>query len=221
MAATLWDSIPTPWHQALISVKPDVDAIESSLRLRELAGVSVVPNRDQIFSALSIAPTDVSVVVIGQDPYPTQGNAIGLAFAVSRDTKVLPGSLRNILKEVESDIGKPTSTDCTLQSWVNQGVLLLNTSLTTELGVRSAHENLGWDPVVSAILQQVRQLNPKVVALLWGNHARRFADTFAPECVVESAHPSPLSAHRGFLGSKPFTRANVILRTNKRPLINW
>lgn len=195
--------------------------MDISLAQRESSGATIVPDRKNIFAALSIDPSDVSVVVIGQDPYPTPNQATGLAFAVPPASTTLPGSLRNIFKEIESDTGKPSSADGSLRSWVDQGILLLNTSLTTEVGARSAHESLGWRPIVEAILTAVAQSNPRVVALLWGNHAKRFSSIFNSECVVYSVHPSPLSANRGFFGSRVFTKVNKILGNDQRSMIIW
>jgi uracil-DNA glycosylase len=185
------------------------------------SGTGVVPAIENIFAALAVAPDDVSVVILGQDPYPTPGHAIGLAFAVPTGTQPLPGSLRNIFKEVESDIGKSALAECSLKAWVDQGVLLFNTSLTTEAGVRAGHSTWPWEQIVQTLLKHVVEVNPKVAAILWGNHAKQFASLFDPESIVESAHPSPLSASRGFLGSKPFSRVNSILAANQKPVINW
>ena len=221
MSADLWSLIPASWRDGLTSCRSDIDAIDLKLAQSEQSGVVVVPAREQIFSSLSMSPREVSVVVIGQDPYPNMDHAIGLAFAVPAGTSPLPGSLRNIFKEVESDCGVASSTDCTLRNWTDQGVLLLNTSLTTEEGVRAGHANWPWRPIINAVLGQVLEANPKVVAMLWGNAAKEFSSIFAAGSVVQSAHPSPLSASRGFLGSRPFTRANEILAANERPVIKW
>jgi uracil-DNA glycosylase len=221
MTANLWSSVPVAWQDALSSCKPELEQIERLLIQNEHAGSRVVPEVSKIFAALAMSPSDVSVVVIGQDPYPTPSHAIGLAFAVPNETKPLPGSLRNIFKEVATDTGLESTTGAALDKWVQQGVLLLNTSLTTDSGVRAAHSSWPWDPIVRAMIERVVQMNPKVVGLLLGNHAKQFADFFDPDSIVFSAHPSPLSASRGFLGSKPFTRVNKILASNSRPEIIW
>lgn len=221
MTANLWSSVPVAWQDALSSCKPELEQIERLLIQNEHAGSKVVPEVSKIFAALAMSPSDVSVVVIGQDPYPTPSHAIGLAFAVPNETKPLPGSLRNIFKEVATDTGLESTTGAALDKWVQQGVLLLNTSLTTDSGVRAAHSSWPWEPIVRAMIEHVVQMNPKVVGLLLGNHAKQFADFFDPDSIVFSAHPSPLSASRGFLGSKPFTRVNKILASNSRPEIIW
>ena len=221
MTSRLWEAIPAAWQDCLSSCGSEIAVIEESLTKVQLSGGIVVPKLEKIFAALTVDPSDVSVVVIGQDPYPTPNHATGLAFAVPSGTAPLPGSLRNILKEVASDTGSPSIADCTLVDWVDQGVLLLNTSLTTVAGSRSAHTNLPWETVVRTILKNVVERNPNVVAALWGNHAKKFVEIFNVESVIESAHPSPLSAHRGFLGSKPFTRINDVLMDNENPVILW
>jgi uracil-DNA glycosylase len=221
MTANLWSSIPVAWQDALSSCKPELEQIERLLVQNKHAGLKVVPEVTEIFAALAMSPSDVSVVVIGQDPYPTPSQAIGLAFAVPNETQPLPGSLRNIFKEVATDTGLESATGAALEKWVQQGVLLLNTSLTTNSGVRAAHTSWPWELIVRAMIEYVVQMNPKVVGLLLGNHAKQFADYFDPGSIVFSAHPSPLSASRGFLGSKPFTRVNTILASHSRPEIIW
>ena len=221
MTANLWSSIPTSWQEGLSSCKPELDQIEFLLSQAQQLGLQVVPEKDNLFAALAIPPSEVSVVLLGQDPYSTPGQAIGLAFAVPAKTHPLPGSLRNIFMEVEADTGVASTTDASLAGWVEQGVLPLNTSLTTVSGVRAAHAQWPWEPIVQAIIEHVVRTNPKVVGLLFGNHAKRFASFFATESVVLSAHPSPLSANRGFLGSKPFTRVNSILAANSKAEIVW
>jgi uracil-DNA glycosylase len=221
MPANLWSSIPATWQVGLSSIKPELDRIENLLAHESKSGLEVVPERNKLFAALELSPSDVTVVLLGQDPYPTPSHALGLAFAVPEGTKPIPGSLRNMLKEVASDTGRPSTVDTSLSGWVNQGVLLLNTSLTTTSGVRAAHASWPWEPVVRAVIDRVVQENPKVVGLLLGNHAKRFAEHFAPDSIVLAAHPSPLSAHRGFIGAKPFTRVNAILKANHKTEINW
>ena len=221
MTSDLWNSIPESWQAGLIQCRNQIDEIDALISIEKAAGLEIVPSVDRIFAALVVPPSEVSVVVIGQDPYPTAAHALGMAFSVPSGTSPLPGSLRNIFKEIESDLGRGSVTDSSLTSWVEQGVLLLNTTLTTQVGVRGAHASWPWDQAVRAILEQVVAVNPKVVGMLWGNHAKQFTDLFQSDCIVESAHPSPLSASRGFLGSKPFTRANQILTDNGKSVISW
>lgn len=221
MSETLWRSLSADWKDGLSDCRVDIERIDALLNDVEQDGIILVPNVERIFAALTMHPQEVSVILIGQDPYPSPNQAIGLAFAVPVATSPVPGSLRNIFKEIEADLGTKSAADLTLSSWVDQGVLLLNTSLTTEAGMRGAHSAWPWEAIVRSLISRVIELNPNVVALLWGNHAKAFGDLFNPACVVESAHPSPLSAHRGFLGSKPFSRANQILQANGKIPIHW
>jgi uracil-DNA glycosylase len=221
MSANLWSSIPATWQDGLSSIKPELDQIDHLLAQELNSGLQVVPEIGKMFAALTLPLSEVSVVLLGQDPYPTPSHAIGLAFAVSSGTKPIPGSLRNMFKEVASDTGKASTADSSLSSWMDQGVLLLNTSLTTTSGVRAAHVAWPWERVVRAIIDRVVLANPKVIGLLLGNHAKRFAEHFATESIVDAAHPSPLSANRGFIGSKPFTRVNAILKANHKTEITW
>lgn len=221
MASDLWNSIPESWQAGLIQCRTQVAEIDALITKEKASGIEIVPSMDRIFAALALPPSEVSVIVIGQDPYPTSGHAIGLAFAVPSGTKPLPGSLRNVFKEIESDLNRDSEADYSLTGWINQGVLLLNTSLTTQAGVRAAHASWPWGQIVRAILEQVVAVNPMVVGMLWGDHAKQFAELFSSDSIVTSAHPSPLSASRGFLGSKPFSRANKILASNGKPVISW
>ena len=221
MSETLWRSLPADWKDGLSECRSEIETIDTLLSEVEQNGIILVPNAERIFAALTIHPQDVSVILIGQDPYPATDHAIGLAFAVPAATFPVPGSLRNIFTEIQTDLGTKSAADLTLSSWIDQGVLLLNTSLTTEAGVRGAHSDWPWEAIVRSLISRVVELNPNVVAMLWGNHAKGFSDLFSPGSVVESAHPSPLSAHRGFLGSKPFSRANKILQENGKLPIHW
>lgn len=221
VARDLWNLIPEPWHDHLETCRNEVVAIATYLKVADAKGEIVVPALENIFAALNLAPEQVKVVILGQDPYPNSDHAVGLAFAVPPGTKTLPGSLRNILKEVETDIGQAPLTLPDLGHWVAQGVLLLNTTLTTVHGASNSHVRLPWNHVVAQILKVVIATNPKVVAILWGNAAANYAPQFANDRVVISAHPSPLSAHRGFIGSRPFSRTNEMLRLDQKAGITW
>ena len=221
MTATLWNLIPANWQESLMSCKSEIEQIDFLLFESAQNGIHLVPSIERIFAPLTVAPEDVAVVIVGQDPYPSPEQAIGFAFAVPVDTYPVPGSLRNIFKEIKSDLGSDSTADLTLSTWVDQGALLLNTSLTTQAGVRAAHSDWPWEEIIRSLINYVVGQNPNVVALLWGAHAKRFRDLFNPHSVVESAHPSPLSASRGFLGSKPFSRTNQILIANGKLPIQW
>jgi uracil-DNA glycosylase len=181
----------------------------------------ILPPAPQVFAALEgTQPDDVRVVILGQDPYPTPGHAHGLAFSASADTKPLPRSLANIFKEMRTDIGDaPAHAD--LHFWAAQGVLLLNTTLTVPAGDAAGHAKLGWQSLTAQVLDHLSD-RPRAY-LLWGAHAQKVAKDVcgAPNLKIETAHPSPLSARRGFFGSRPFSQTNDWLRANGQSAINW
>lgn len=180
----------------------------------------IFPSARHIFRALKIYP-NIKVVVLGQDPYPTAGFANGYAFAVNLGIPI-PASLRNIFKELKEDIGD-YQTDKTLQHWVNQGVLLLNTILTVQEGKPSSHSEIGWKKITNRVIKHISDEFSDIVFILWGNYSREkkhlIDDT--RHLIIESAHPSPLSASRGFFGSKPFSRTNQWLEDHSLDIINW
>jgi uracil-DNA glycosylase len=202
-------------------VRIQIDQISREITALESQGLEVLPAPQNVFRALQIAPSDVAVVIVGQDPYPNRLHACGLSFSVPAGTLPLPGSLRNILKEVISDTGQTQVTSGDLQPWVDQGVMLLNRTLTVTLGESNAHKDFGWGLVTDRIIDIVVAHNPDVVAVLWGNHAQRLKSKFNQSNVVLGVHPSPLSAHRGFFGSRPFSAANQILKTRQIEPIQW
>lgn len=221
MSASLWDQVPQPWREPLATVKQKIANLGALVDAELASGFEVVPNYDLMFASLEVDPKNVRLVILGQDPYPNAMHAIGLAFATPTDTRPLPGSLRNIFREIASDTGANSQADASLKSWTAQGVLLLNTSLTTRHGQSGAHANWPWSEVTDQILQAVVRSNPDVVALLWGKSAQEYAHLFQPQFAISSAHPSPLSASRGFLGSKPFTKANEMLLAQGCKPIVW
>lgn len=176
----------------------------------------VTPPRNQIFRAFKLPLASIKVVVIGQDPYPGSGIADGLAFS-SLEVAKIPASLRNIFKEYASDLGisQPTSADLT--RWNDQGVMLLNRTLTTVVGERNAHLSRGWTEITYAAAKLLGEQG--VIAILWGNNARELAPLF--NIRIESVHPSPLSARKGFFGSKPFSRVNQVLIDQGKSPIDW
>lgn len=193
-------------------------------RLSEQDG-SLLPPSDEVFAALTaVHPEAVRVVILGQDPYPTKGHAHGLAFSVRRDVTPLPRSLGNIYRELEDDVGV-TAAHGNLERWAAQGVLLLNTALTVAEGDAGSHAKIGWDSLTRQIVTRLAAQD-KLVWILWGRHAqsyRRIVDAGAGKdtCIIESAHPSPLSARRGFFGSKPFSRTNDHLTSHGLAPIDW
>lgn len=204
--------IPKSWRHAAISTEEVQRLLESNAPL--------LPCRANIFRAFELlAPDAVSVCLIGQDPYPTPGDAMGLSFSVPSERK-LPRSLRNIFVEMQSDIGAhPPHGDLT--SWARQGVLLANSSLTTLPGVAGAH-TAEWSGFTRSWVRFLGDQKQPIVWVLWGNHAQRFRDLIGPQhIIIESAHPSPLSARRGFFGSRPFSRINDALVSLGKQPINW
>ena len=194
---------------------------------RHDAGAHILPPADQVFTALTLTPPEaVKVVILGQDPYPTPGDAHGLAFSVDRDAAP-PRSLRNIFRELTDDLGAPTPATGRLSGWARQGVLLLNASLTVEAGTAGAHRKFGWEALADEVIASLAGGDRPVAFILWGADARKFAplidrlDAGGRHLVIESAHPSPLSARRGFFGSRPFSQANAFLKANGRGAIDW
>ncbi len=190
---------------------------EISRILKSLDDSVLAPSREQIFAALDLPLSEVKCVIVGQDPYPTAGNAHGLAFSISRNVKKIPASLQNVLKELQSDLGFEIPDSGNLEKWRDQGVLLLNRVLTTEVGLSNAHHDLGWQAITEAIAEAAAAQG--AVAILWGREAEKLAPLFKDS--ITSVHPSPLSAYRGFFGSKPFSRVNEILISNGRAPIDW
>ena len=181
----------------------------------------ILPPSDQIFAALNAnAPDDVRVVILGQDPYPTPGHAHGFAFSTEPDVQPLPRSLGNIYKELDAEFGaRPANGD--LRFWARQGVLLLNTALTVPAGDAGAHAKLGWKHLTEDVLTALSD-KPRAF-ILWGGHAQKFQPciTGPDHLILASAHPSPLSARRGFFGSRPFSRVNEWLKAGGQPEIDW
>lgn len=189
------------------------------LKARLEAETGVLPPQDQLFAALALTPPEaVRVVILGQDPYPTPGHANGLAFSVAPGV-ALPRSLANIYRELRDDIGA-TPPDGDLRGWARQGVLLLNTALSVRAGEAGAHAQLGWDPLIAQVLARTTQ--KPTAYILWGAKAqKRAADLEGDHLMLRSAHPSPLSARRGFFGSRPFSQVNAWLEAKGETPIDW
>lgn len=187
------------------------------------SGKSVLPAEDDVFNALKYTPFEaVKVVIIGQDPYPNKRHAHGLAFSIPKETTDIPQSLRNILKELEDDLGIK-ATGGNLAKWAKQGVMLLNYTLTVEEGKSNSHKSIGWNKLTKEIIQLINTRKNNIVFLLWGRFAQNLCKNIDHEkhCIIESPHPSPLSAYRGFFGSKPFSKTNEYLKKNKIGPIDW
>ena len=215
------------WADVLAPVADTIADLGDRLRAEQAAGRPFVPAGDRVFAGLAMPLASVRVVIVGQDPYPTPGHAIGLSFAVGRDVRPLPGSLRNLLTEYEADLGLPRPAHGDLSAWVDQGVLLLNRVLTVRHGEPGSHRGWGWEQVTDAVVDGLvahhRADGTPLVALLWGRDAQALAPrlTAGGAQVLTAAHPSPLSAHRGFLGSRPFTRTNTLLDAAGAAPIDW
>ena len=183
----------------------------------------VYPPEDEVFAALHLTPfADTRVVVLGQDPYHGPGQAHGLCFSV-RDGVAIPPSLANIHKELHTDLGLPIPAHGNLERWARQGVLLLNTTLTVRAGQAASHHGKGWELFTDEVLKAVNAKPQRVVFILWGSNARKKKSLLdlSRHVVIESAHPSPLSAHNGFFGSRPFSRTNAALTAAGLDPIDW
>jgi uracil-DNA glycosylase len=178
-----------------------------------------IPAIDRILAPLSTSIDDVKVVIVGQDPYPNADYADGFAFSVRPEVSPFPASLINIFKEIESDLGTAMPTDGNLERWSRQGVLLINRTLTTLPGESHAHQKSGWMAITEVIIREVATRG--AVGILWGGNAQQMSDYFDDSRVIKSAHPSPLSAYRGFFGSKPFSQCNAMLAQIGKTEISW
>lgn len=209
----LFDQLHTDWQIALKEHHQKIDEIDQFIQTEEIA-----PAYELVFRALSSSLENTRVVIFGQDPYPTKGHAHGLAFSVDSKVSPLPASLRNIYRELESDVhARRASGD--LSDWSEQGVMLINRVLTTETGKSLAHEKLGWQGVTETVAKVLGQRD--VIAVLWGKSAQELQRYFKDENVVTSVHPSPLSAYRGFFGSQPFSQVNAKLLAKGLTPISW
>lgn len=193
------------------------------LHQEKLSGKIIYPDAAQIFDAFHLTPFDkLKVVILGQDPYHGYGQAHGLSFSVQPGTP-LPPSLRNIYKELKTDLNIDRGSNGSLKDWAQQGVLLLNASLTVEQGRAMSHQKIGWQQFTDKVIQKISDNKEQVVFILWGRFAGQkesLIDT-TRHFIIKSAHPSPLSAHNGFLGSKPFSKTNQLLQETKQQPIHW
>lgn len=217
----LWQQLSPEWQQALQPVQVTISEISKVLAEQVAEGREICPSPDRIFAALGPSPQKIKVIILGQDPYPNPNHATGLAFAVPNNSQNIPPTLINILKEAQSDLNLVELPQKDLASWQRQGVLLLNTFLTTQAGQSLAHTHLNWESVTSEMIQAVLRANPKVIAVLWGNFAQKYKVAFDENSVIASVHPSPLSAYRGFIGSRPFSQVNDKLSALNEHPINW
>lgn len=191
------------------------------LRSEVAAGREYLPSGQHVLRAFQQSFTGVRVLIVGQDPYPTPGHAVGLSFAVAPDVRPLPKSLINIFKEYVDDLGHATPSTGDLTPWAGQGVLLLNRSLTVRPRQSNSHQGKGWEEVTEQAIRALAARDEPMVAILWGSKARGLKRLLGDVPCVESVHPSPLSAHNGFFGSRPFSRTNELLREQGAEPIDW
>jgi uracil-DNA glycosylase len=205
----------------LAPVEPTVRDLGRFLRDEAEAGRGYLPAGDRIFAAFQLPFEEVRALIVGQDPYPTPGHPIGLCFAVAPDVRPLPRSLANVFREYQDDLGEPEPANGDLTPWVQQGVLLLNRCLTVRPGAPASHRGRGWEMITDAAIDALVTRERSMVSLLWGKDARSLAPRLGTLPRIESAHPSPMSANRGFFGSRPFSRANALLAERGEQPIDW
>ncbi len=215
-----FEAMHISWQQALASQRSRLESLEQQLQSMQAQGAAIAPPLTNVMAAFAQPFDQVKVLIVGQDPYPTEGHAVGLSFAVSSEVKSLPKSLKNMMTELADDL-PDVSHNGDLRRWSAQGVLLLNRHLTTEVGNAGAHSKLGWNLFTDAVIEALSERSETLVAVLWGKQAAELKPLLKRAIIIESAHPSPLSAYRGFFGSKPFSKANrALLVTNQTP-IDW
>lgn len=209
------------WAQALAPVDEQVAAMGRFLREEVAAGRGYQPAGDLVFRAFRRPLADVRVLVVGQDPYPNPSHPIGLSFAVERHVRPLPPSLRNIYAELRDDLGIEPPAHGDLSAWADRGVMLLNRVLTVRPGDSNSHQRKGWEAVTERAITALAERGGPCAAILWGNPAQRAAPLLGPVPWVGSVHPSPLSAHRGFFGSRPFSAVNRLLEDQGAEPVDW
>lgn len=215
------------WAEALAPVEPQLRDVLEFLAGEVAAGHGVLPSPSNVLRAFRQPLAGVRVLIVGQDPYPTPGHAVGLSFAVEGTTRPIPRSLANIYKELDADLGLPPRVHGDLSRWADQGVLLLNRVLSVRAGAAGSHRNKGWESITAAAITAVANRRTAdgapapLVAILWGKDAESVAPLLGAAPVIASAHPSPLSASRGFFGSRPFSRANALLTEQGDGEVDW
>jgi uracil-DNA glycosylase len=209
------------WAAALAPVEPRIAAMGEFLRAETAAGRRYLPAGDRVLRAFTYPLTDVRVLIVGQDPYPTPGHPIGLSFAVERDVRPIPRSLANIYKELHDDLGIVPAPHGDLTPWAEHGVMLLNRVLTVQAGASGSHRGKGWEAVTEAAIAALVARGGPLVAILWGRDAANLKPLLGATPTISSAHPSPLSAHNGFFGSRPFSRANDVLVAQGAEPVDW
>jgi uracil-DNA glycosylase len=209
------------WAQALAPVASQISAMGDFLRAELAAGRRYLPAGNLVLRAFQQPLSAVRVLIVGQDPYPTPGNPVGLSFSVAPDVRRLPPSLINIFREYTADLGYPSPATGDLSPWSERGVLLLNRVLTVQPGQPGSHRGKGWEIVTDQAIRALAARDVPLVAILWGRDARSLAPLLDGIPLIESAHPSPNSADRGFFGSRPFSRSNALLAQQGAEPIDW
>ncbi len=209
------------WAQALTPVEDAIHRMGEFLCAEAAAGRGYLPAGEDIFRAFAHPLAEVRVLIVGQDPYPTIGHPIGLSFAVAPEVRPLPRSLQNIYAELESDLGIPPAASGDLRPWAAQGVMLLNRVLTVEPGRPASHRGKGWEEITDCAIDALVARGGPLVAILWGRQAQSLEPRLQGVPLIKSAHPSPLSAARGFFGSRPFSRTNELLASLGGRRVDW
>ncbi|MBN9149987.1 MAG: uracil-DNA glycosylase [Cryobacterium sp.] len=217
----LTELVDPGWAEALAPAAAQVADLGDFLRSEVAAGRGYLPAGRNVLRAFTYPLADVRVLIVGQDPYPTPGHSIGLAFAVERSVQPVPRSLQNIYRELHDDLGITVPSHGDLTGWAEQGVMLLNRVLTVRPGFSGSHRGKGWEAITELAIRALVERGGPLVAVLWGRDAAALGPLLGATPVVKSVHPSPLSARNGFFGSRPFSRANELLAQQGAPPVDW
>lgn len=221
-AKPLNEVVEAGWAEALAPVEDTIAAMGEFLRAELAAGRRYLPSGANVLRAFQQPFGQVRVLIVGQDPYPTPGHPVGLSFSVAPETRPLPRSLMNIFREYGEDLGHPLPSSGDLTPWAERGVLMLNRVLTVQPGQPASHRGKGWEKVTDQAIQALAARQTPLVAILWGRDARTLRPLLGSNVpCIESAHPSPMSADRGFFGSRPFSRVNALLQERGEEPIDW
>ncbi len=221
MSEPLTNIVEAGWAEALAPVEDRITQVGVFLREQIAEGKRYLPAGDLVLRAFKQPFADVRVLIVGQDPYPTPGHPVGLSFSVDPGVRLLPPSLVNIFREYADDLGYPQPSNGDLTPWTERGVLLLNRVLTVEPKKPGSHRGKGWEEVTEQAIRALAKRDTPLVAILWGRDARNLAPLLGSIPRIESAHPSPMSAHGGFFGTRPFSRANQLLASQGADPIDW
>lgn len=221
MPEPLANIVDPGWAKALSPVEDQIARMGAFLREQVAEGKKYLPSGENVLRAFKQPFDDVRVLIVGQDPYPTPGNPVGLSFSVAPTVRRLPGSLVNIFREYGEDLGYPRPSNGDLTPWTERGVLLLNRVLTVTPGKSDSHRGKGWEDVTDQAIRALVERDEPLVAILWGKQAQSLRPLLEDVPRIESAHPSPMSADRGFFGSRPFSRANALLVDQGSEPVDW